>query len=80
MYVCSCLVCAYLLEVNVSAGMTAKGSCIDMTALRMSFIPVRSLMSEKKATEKVGTMAMDRVRRTRCQRFQRMFKKPSMAN
>ncbi len=49
----------HLEEEKVTAGMTANGSKIDISAFRMSFMPVRSSMSEKKATENVGIMAID---------------------
>lgn len=35
------------LEVNAIVGITANGSCKDITALRMSFIPVKSGISSK---------------------------------
>ena len=58
----------------------ANGSWIDINAFRMSFIPVKWLISEKYAKEKVGAIAIDRVKRTRCHLFHLRLRKPSMAN
>ncbi len=49
------------LDVNAIVGMTANGNCSDITAFKMSFIPVKSSILLKNATQNVGTMAMSRV-------------------
>ena len=48
-------------DVKVRQGMTAKGSMMNMTALRLSLSMVTVEMSVNQATRRVGPMANSRV-------------------
>ena len=62
--------------VKVSIGSKANGSWRLIRTFSKSFIPVRSSMPRYTAKRTVGRMAIDRVRRTRCQRFHWRFRNP----
>lgn len=61
-------------------GIAANGSWMLMTAFRISFMLVRSLIELKKARKKVGTIAIVLVKSTRFQRAHWRLRNPSMAN
>lgn len=69
-----------VLEVNVTKGMTANGSCSVMITFRKSFNTVISSMLLKYATQNVGIIAIVRVKTTRRQRTHLKFRKPSITN
>lgn len=68
------------LDVNVTSGMTANGSCRDIITLRKSFNFVKSWILLKYATQNVGIIAIVLVTTIRFQRDHRKFRKPSIAN
>ena len=65
-----------VLLVKARIGRTAKGNCILISTLSISFSPVRSFIPSKAAMKTVGNIAMLLVSNTLCHFFQLRFRKP----